>query len=448
MKEMVGLLKIDIKNTSDFVSVEELESFIPRLEKAHDILLNGDGEGSEFLGWISLPKNMDTEEIAHIKTAAADIKKSSDVLVVIGIGGSYLGSRAAIEFVNGMFYNRHTGGFPEVYFVGNNLSCEYINEIIEIIGDRDFSLNVISKSGDTTEPAVAFRIFKEKIEQKYGVDSAKKRIFVTTDKECGTLRTLADKEGYESFVVPDNLGGRYSVLTAVGLLPMAVAGIDIDKVISGARLAQDALCKTKDYSNPAWSYTAARNIMYEKGKKIELLACFEPRFRYMAEWWKQLFGESEGKNNIGIFPAAVEFSADLHSMGQYIQEGERMLQETFVSLGKPSEKIEIPSIEEDFDGLNYLAGRDVAFLNEKAYIGTSIAHCDGGTPNMTIELSGSDAENFGYLAYFFEFACGLSGYVLGVNPFNQPGVDAYKQNMFALLGKPGYEELQKEILGK
>lgn len=442
------MIKINLDKASDFISTEELNGFLPRLEKAHDTLVNGTGEGSDFLGWLTLPGNVDKEELARIKVAAKKIRENSEVLVVVGIGGSYLGARAAIEFIKGSFPNQHGTSDPEVYFVGNNLSSDYINEVINIIGERDFSINVISKSGSTTEPAVAFRIFKGMIEKKYGKEAAKDRIFATTDKARGALKNLADNEGYETFVIPDNIGGRYSVLTAVGLLPMAVAGIDVDAALAGAKKAAEELVSTKDLTNPAWSYTAARNIMYKKGKKIEILACFEPRFRFMAEWWKQLFGESEGKDGLGIFPASVEFSADLHSMGQYIQEGERILQETFVSIGKPKSSIVIPENDEDFDGLNYLAGRDVAFVNENAYKGTAIAHRDGKTPNMTIELSGSDAECFGYLVYFFEFSCGLSGYVLGVNPFNQPGVEAYKKNMFALLGKPGYEELRKEILEK
>ena len=442
------MIKVNLEKTFDFISADELNGFLPRLSEAHDTLVKGTGAGSDFLGWLRLPENVDMEEYARIKKAAKKIRDNSEVLVVVGIGGSYLGARAAIEFIKGSFPNQKGKSDPEVYFVGNNLSTDYINEVIDIIGERDFSINVISKSGSTTEPAVAFRIFKEMIEKKYGKDGAKERIFATTDKARGALKTLADNAGYETFVIPDNVGGRYSVLTAVGLLPMAVAGIDTDAAIAGAKKAEEKLISTKSFDNPAWVYTAARNIMYEKGKKIEILACFEPRFRFMAEWWKQLFGESEGKDGLGIFPASVEFSADLHSMGQYIQEGERILQETFVSIGNPKTEMIIPENDEDFDGLNYLAGNNVAFVNENAYKGTAIAHRDGKTPNMTIELSGSDAENFGYLVYFFEFACGLSGYVLGVNPFNQPGVEAYKKNMFALLGKPGYEELRKEILEK
>ena len=407
------MLNVDISRAEKFVSENELESMKKELSVAHDTLVGGSGAGSDFLGWLRLPEQIDTEEFSRIKKCAEKIKNDSDVLVVIGIGGSYLGARAAIEFIKGNMYNQKNSGCPEVYFVGNNLSTDYIKEVIEVIGDRDFSINVISKSGSTTEPAVAFRIFKELIEKKYGKDGAKSRIYATTDKSKGALKNLATNEGYETFVVPDNIGGRYSVLTAVGLL-----------------------------------YAGIRNALYRKGKKIEILACFEPKFKYMAEWWKQLYGESEGKDNVGIFPASVELTADLHSMGQYIQQGERILMETFVSFGKPESDISVPENAEDFDGLNYLAGKNIAFVNENAYKGTAIAHEDGGVPNICIKLSGSDAENFGYMVYFFEFACGLSGYTLGVNPFDQPGVEAYKKNMFALLGKPGYEELLKEILKK
>ena len=442
------MIKVDITKTKNFISQSELEVMGERLSAAHDILINGTGAGSDFLGWLKLPIEIDKEELNRVKACAKKIREDSDVLVVIGIGGSYLGARAAIEFIKGNTYNQRTGGCPEVYFAGNNLSTGYLNEIIEIIGDRDFSINVISKSGSTTEPAVAFRLFKDMIEKKYGKEKARERIYATTDKSKGALKNLATNEGYETFVVPDNIGGRYSVLTAVGLLPMAVAGIDIDSALQGAEKAMTLMMNTKSFDNPAWTYVAARNIMYEKGKKIEILACFEPKFRYMAEWWKQLYGESEGKDNVGIFPASVEFTADLHSMGQYIQQGERTLMETVVSLGKPDCDITVPYNNEDFDGLNYLAGKNVDFVNENAYLGTAIAHQDGGVPNMLISLSAFDAENFGYLVYFFEFACGLSGYTLGVNPFDQPGVEAYKKNMFALLGKPGYEELLKEILEK
>ena len=421
---------------------------LPRLSKAHDTLVDGTGAGSDFLGWLRLPAEIDKEELARVKKCAEKIKSDSDVLVVIGIGGSYLGARAAIEFINGTTYNQRTGGTPEVYFAGNNLSTDYLNEIIEIIGDRDFSINVISKSGSTTEPAVAFRLFKDMIEKKYGKEGAKSRIYATTDKARGALKNLATNEGYETFVIPDNVGGRYSVLTPVGLLPMAVAGIDIDAALSGAYKAMEKLVSVKDLTNPAWLYAGARNVMYEKGKKVEILACFEPKFKYMAEWWKQLYGESEGKDSVGIFPASVELTADLHSMGQYIQQGERMLQETFVSIGSPKSDILVPENAEDFDGLNYLAGKSVDFVNGNAYNGTAIAHEDGGVPNMCISVPDSGAESFGYMVYFFEFACGLSGYTLGVNPFDQPGVEAYKKNMFALLGKPGYEDLLKEILKK
>ncbi len=442
------MINIDISRTKNVISESEMNAFLPKLESAHKTLLNGDGAGKDFLGWIRLPEKIDSEEVSRIKSCAEKIRSDSDVLVVIGIGGSYLGARAAIDFVCGSAYNQIKKDTPDVYFAGNNLSTDYFNELVEIIGERDFSINVISKSGTTTEPAVAFRLFKELIEKKYGKEAAKKRIYVTTDKARGALRGLSDKEGYETFIVPDDIGGRYSVLTPVGLLPMAVAGIDIDTVLHGAKKAMDKLTGTTDYTNPAWVYAGARNAMYCKGKKVEILASFEPKFKYMAEWWKQLFGESEGKDGKGIFPASVELTADLHSMGQYIQEGERFLQETVVMLGKPKCEIIIPEDSEDFDGLNYLAGKSVDFVNQSAYQGTTIAHEDGGVPNISISVSKADAESFGYLVYFFEFACGLSGYVLGVNPFDQPGVEAYKKNMFALLGKPGFEDRRKEILKK
>ncbi len=442
------MINIDITKTKEVISEQEMNAFLPKLESAHKMLLNGGGAGSDFLGWVSLPGKIDSEELSRIKSCAKKICSDSDVLVVIGIGGSYLGARAAIDFVYGSAYNQIKKTTPDVYFVGNNLSTDYFNEIIEIIGERDFSINVISKSGTTTEPAVAFRLFKGLIEKKYGKEAAKSRIYTITDKEKGALRALSDKEGYETFVVPDDIGGRYSVLTPVGLLPMAVAGIDIDTVLNGARKAMDSLTGAMDYTNPAWVYAGARNAMYSKGKKVEILASFEPKFKYMAEWWKQLFGESEGKEGKGIFTATVELTADLHSMGQYIQEGERFLQETFVMLGKPNHEITIPEDGDDFDGLNYLVGKNMDFVNQSAYEGTAIAHEDGGVPNMCISISKADAESFGYLVYFFEFACGLSGYALGVNPFNQPGVEAYKKNMFALLGKPGFEERRKEILKK
>ncbi len=442
------MIKVNTERTKKFVSEAELSAMLPKLADAHDKLLNKTGEGADFLGWVKLPEELCMEEYSRIKKCAEKIKADSDVLVVIGIGGSYLGARAAIEFICGNAYNQKKRNVPEVYFAGNNLSTDYFLELKEIIGDRDFSLNVISKSGTTTEPAVAFRLFKDLIEKKYGKEGAKKRIYATTDKARGALKNLADNEGYETFVVPDDVGGRYSVLTPVGLLPMAVAGIDIDAAIDGAKEAMAELSAEKSFKNPAWTYAGVRNALYNKGKKIEILACFEPRFRYMAEWWKQLFGESEGKDGVGIFPASVEFTADLHSMGQYIQEGERILMETVVSLGKPVNAVEIPVTDGDFDGLNYLAGKSMDFVNENAYEGTAIAHEDGGVPNMCIEIPGTDAKSFGYMVYFFQFACGLSGYTLGVNPFNQPGVEAYKTNMFALLGKPGYEERRKEILKK
>ncbi len=442
------MIKIDTTRTKNIVSDTELSELAPRLRAAHDKLLNKTGAGADFLGWVTLPNDIDADELSRIKKCAEKIKSDSDVLVVIGIGGSYLGARAAIDFIYGSTYNQRTKGTPEIYFAGNNLSTDYYNEIVEIIGDRDFSINVISKSGTTTEPAVAFRLFKELIEKKYGKEGAKDRIYATTDKARGALRNLATNEGYETFIVPDDVGGRYSVLTPVGLLPMAAAGIDIDAALLGAKKAMEELGRTQDYTNPAWVYAGVRNALYNKGKSVEILACFEPKFKYMAEWWKQLFGESEGKDGKGIFPASVELTADLHSMGQYIQQGERFLQETIVSLGKPKGEVSIPSVAEDFDGLNYLAGKNMDFVNRNAYEGTAIAHEDGGVPNMCISIPETNAESFGYMVYFFEFACGLSGYTLGVNPFDQPGVEAYKTNMFALLGKPGYEERRKELVNK
>ena len=434
------MINVDITRTKSLVTNKELDMIAPRLAAAHDTLVGGTGAGSDFLGWVRLPDEIDREELARVKKCAEKIKSDSDVLVVIGIGGSYLGARAAIEFIKGNTYNQRTGGCPEVYFAGNNLSTDYLNEIIEIIGDRDFSINVISKSGSTTEPAVAFRLFKNLIEKKYGKEEAKGRIYATTDKCRGALKNLATNEGYETFVVPDNIGGRYSVLTAVGLLPMAVAGIDIDAALLGAKKAMDKLIVTKDFSNPAWTYVGARNVMYEKGKKIEILACFEPKFKYMAEWWKQLYGESEGKDGKGIFPASDIFTTDLHSMGQYIQDGLRNLFETIISVEKPTKEIRIPLADNDLDQLNYIAGKRLSEVNHTAETATILAHVDGGVPNIIIQIPEISATTIGELIYFFEMGCALSGYMLEVNPFDQPGVEAYKKNMFALLGKQGFEE--------
>ncbi len=423
-------------------AVEEarLSSIAGELSAAHDTLVNGTGAGNDYVGWVNLPRDYDKEEFSRIKAAAERIKRQSEVLLVIGIGGSYLGARAAIELLKSPYYNQLSKDTPEIYFVGNNISGDYVTEIVQLIGGRDFSVNVISKSGTTTEPAIAFRIFKTMLEEKYGKGGAKDRIYATTDAARGALKSLADTEGYETFVIPDNVGGRYSVLTAVGLLPIAVAGVDIDEMMASANATMQALISDKSFTNPAWRYVGARNLLYRDGKKTEILGCFEPRFRFMAEWWKQLFGESEGKDGKGLFPASVDLTADLHSMGQYIQEGERTLFETMVTIAKPNFEVTIDPTEDNLDGLNFLAGVTMSHVNRQAFLGTVLAHVDGGVPNIEIVMEKSDAASFGALVYFFEFACGLSGYVLGVNPFNQPGVEAYKKNMFALLGKPGYED--------
>ena len=418
----------------------------PRVAEAHQTLEAGTGAGNDFLGWRELPANYDKEEFARIKKAAAKIQSDSEALVVIGIGGSYLGARAVIDLIQSPNYNLKKKNTPDIFFAGNTLSTDAVLEVLELVGDRDFSVNVISKSGTTTEPAVAFRIFKAALEQKYGKEGARGRIYATTDAHKGALKGLADAEGYEEFVVPDNVGGRYSVLTAVGLLPIAVAGIDIDELMAGAADAMTAFSADKSMTNPVWKYVAARNCLYESGKKVELLACFEPAFRFMSEWWKQLYGESEGKEGKGLFPASVEFTADLHSMGQYIQEGERLMFETVVRYDKPHGQLVIGEDADNVDGLNFLAGKDLHFVCEQAMRGTRLAHVDGGVPNILIETDTISARSTGELIYFFELACGVSGYVLGVNPFNQPGVEAYKKNMFALLDKPGYADLRADLL--
>jgi len=439
-----NMIRIDTGNIFPFIDKSVYEAMASELAEAHKTLEACTGAGAGFLGWLRLPEEYDRDEFLRIKKAAAKIRSDSEVLVVIGIGGSYLGARAAIEFLRSPNYNILKKDTPDIFFAGNNLSSAAINELVELIGDRDFSINVISKSGTTTEPAIAFRIFKKLIESKYGVDEARKRIYATTDAAKGALKGLADSEGYESFVIPDNIGGRYSVLTAVGLLPMAVAGIDIDAVMAGANDAMHAFSE-KSMGNPVWQYAAARNLLYRNGRKIEILAAYEPSFRYMAEWWKQLYGESEGKNGKGIFPASVDFTADLHSMGQYIQDGERTIFETVVRIVNAPGSVTIEADAQNIDGLNFLAGKDLHFVNTQAFRGTLLAHVDGGVPNIIVNLDAVDEENFGWLVYFFELACGISGYVLGVNPFNQPGVEAYKNNMFALLGKPGYEEQRKAL---
>ena len=439
-------MNLKMTGVAGFVEPRELDYMSAMVNAANEVLLSRTGAGSDFLGWLDLPVNYDRDEFARIQKAAKKIQGDSDVLVVIGIGGSYLGARAAIEFCNGQMYNGvRPQGIPEVYFVGNNISSSHLNDVVKVIGARDFSVNIISKSGTTTEPAIAFRIFKKLLEEKYGAEGAKGRIYATTDKARGALKALADAEGYESFVVPDDVGGRFSVLTAVGLLPIAAAGINIEEMMKGAQDARE-VCKDGDMStNPSFRYAALRNILYRKGKGTEILVNYEPQLTMMGEWFKQLYAESEGKDHKGIFPTAANFSTDLHSIGQFIQDGTRNLFETVLWVNNSRSEAVIEEAAEDIDGLNYLAGKTVQFVNSKAYQGTLMAHMDGGTPNIIIEIDEADAYHFGYLVYFFEKACGLSGYLLGVNPFDQPGVEAYKKNMFALLGKPGFEERRKEL---
>ena len=441
-------MAMELKTTgvAGYVEKRELDNMAPLMHTVNETLLAHTGAGNDFLGWLDLPVNYDREEFARIQAAAKKIQGDSDVLVVIGIGGSYLGARAAIEFGLGQMYNGvREKGIPEIYFAGNNISSSYLNDIVKIIGSRDFSVNIISKSGTTTEPAIAFRVFKKMLEEKYGKEGAKGRIYATTDKARGALKALSDAEGYQTFVVPDDVGGRFSVLTAVGLLPIAAAGIDIEAMMKGAQDARD-VCQGGDMeNNPAFRYAALRNILLRKGKSTEILVNYEPALLMMGEWFKQLFAESEGKDHKGIFPTAANFSTDLHSIGQFIQDGSRNLFETVIWVRQPRTEAYIEEAAEDIDGLNYLAGKSVQFVDSKAYQGTLMAHMDGGTPNIIIEIDRADAYHFGYLVYFFEKACGLSGYLLGVNPFDQPGVEAYKKNMFALLGKPGYEERRAEL---
>ena len=433
-------VKLNDKYVLPFVNEAELEAIKPEIAKAHKCLLDGNGEGSDFLGWIDLPNNYDKEEYARIKAAAAKIQKKCDVFVVIGIGGSYLGARAVVEFLKSPVYNNLKKDTPDIYFSGCNISAQSMNELLSICEGKDVCINVISKSGTTTEPAVAFRVFRELLEKKYGKDEAKERIFVTTDKAKGTLKKFSDEAGYETFVVPDDVGGRFSVLTAVGLLPIAVAGIDLDGLMKGASDAA-AYCKASAdiEKNDCMKYVALRNLMYRNGKATEILVNYEPYAAMFNEWWKQLYGESEGKDKKGLFPASVIFSTDLHSLGQFIQDGSRNIFETVVSVNETNEKMAVPYDEANVDGLNFLAGVDLNDVNKMAMKGTILAHVDGGTPNILIEVADKSEYSLGYLLYFFEFACGVSGYVLEVNPFNQPGVEAYKKNMFALLGKPGYE---------
>ena len=422
------------KHLSGFVSAQEFDGIASQIKAAHEALHNATGLGNDFIGWLTLPTDYDKEEFARIKAAAQRIKKNTDIFIVIGIGGSYLGARAAIEFYNAM--KKDT---PDIYYTGNSISSTALAELIDLCEGKDVSINMISKSGTTTEPAIAFRVFRELLENKYGKEGAKERIFCTTDKEKGTLKQLADREGYETFVVPDNVGGRYSVLTAVGLLPIAVAGCDIDALMAGAKKAQEALSNPDLNANDCYKYAAIRNILYRKGKSTEILVSYEPAFTMMSEWYKQLFGESEGKNNKGLFPASVVFSTDLHSMGQYIQEGRRNLFETVVLFDKPKRELLLGTDPENVDGLNFLSGKSMDYVNKKAFQGTVLAHNDGGVPNVVLNVEQMNEDELGYLIYFFEKACAISGYVLGVNPFDQPGVESYKKNMFALLGKPGYE---------
>ncbi len=439
----------DYSKAAPFIGDNEVESMKKLVLDAKEVLVGKTGAGNDFLGWIDLPVAYDKEEFARIKQAAAKIQNDSEVLVVIGIGGSYLGARAAIEFLRHSFYNvvdKSIRKTPEIYFAGNSISSTYLKHLIDVIGDRDFSINMISKSGTTTEPAIAFRVFKEMAEKKYGKEGAAKRIYATTDKARGSLKNLATEEGYESFVVPDDVGGRFSVLTAVGLLPIAVSGADIDKLMEGAAEGRKMALEASFEDNDALKYAAIRNILLRKGKEIEILANYEPSVHYVSEWWKQLYGESEGKDQKGIFPASVDLTTDLHSMGQFIQDGSRNMFETVINIEASREEIIIGEEAVDLDGLNYLAGKNVDFVNKSAMNGTILAHTDGQVPNLMVTVPEVNEFYLGELFYFFEFACGVSGYLLGVNPFNQPGVESYKKNMFALLGKPGYEAQREELL--
>ena len=433
------MLKLNLENAK--IDEKEIMKYKSQVENIHKDLHRRAGDEEDFVGWLELPTNYDKEEFERIKKAAEKIRKESDVLLVIGIGGSYLGSRAVIDALSSTFVNlqkEEKRKYPMIFYVGNNLSPNYINELIEILEDKDFSVNVISKSGTTTEPAIAFRIFREILENKYGIDEARSRIYVTTDKERGALKTLSEMEGYERFVVPDNVGGRYSVLSAVGLLPIATAGIDIDRLMNGARVAQEKYSDSDLKYNECYRYAIARNILYKSDKLIEVLVNYEPKLHYFTEWWKQLYGESEGKDRKGIFPAGVDYTTDLHSMGQYVQDGRRNLFETVINVKKTNLNIRLNADDDNLDGLNYLAGKDLDYVNKKAMEGTIEAHVSGGVPNIMITIDELNEENIGELIYFFELACGISGNILGVNPFNQPGVEEYKRNMFRLLEKPGY----------
>ena len=441
-------VRLDVSAAKNFIDQREILQMKEQTELSKDVLVKKTGAGNDFLGWIDLPVDYDKEEFARIKKAAKKIQADSEVLIVIGIGGSYLGAKAAISFLGHSFNNKRSKEerkTPEIYFAGNSISSIYLAELMDIIGDRDFSVNIISKSGTTTEPAIAFRIFKQKLVEKYGRAEAAKRIYATTDKARGALKKVADEEGYETFVVPDDVGGRFSVLTAVGLLPIAVSGADIDKLMEGAAAMRQQCLEQPFESNDALLYAAVRNCLLRKGKSIEILANYEPSLHFVSEWWKQLYGESEGKDGKGIFPASVDLTTDLHSMGQYIQDGQRILFETVIQLEKSPYEFIMQEEEVDLDGLNYLAGKSVDFVNKSATRGTIMAHSDGNVPNLQIMIPERTEYNLGELFYFFEFACGVSGYLLGVNPFDQPGVESYKKNMFALLGKPGYEELKKQL---
>ena len=439
----------DYSKTAGFISAEEVKNMKAGVECAKEVLTSRTGAGNDFLGWIDLPVDYDKDEFARIKKAAAKIQSDSDVLLVIGIGGSYLGARAAIEFLTHSFYNvldKGTRKTPQIFFVGNSISSKYIKDLQDVVRDKDFSINIISKSGTTTEPAIAFRVFKEMLIEKYGKEEANKRIYATTDKAKGALKNLANQEGYESFVVPDDVGGRFSVLTAVGLLPIAVSGADIDKLMEGAASGRKKALETPYEENPALLYASIRNILLRKGKHVEIVANYEPSLHYVSEWWKQLFGESEGKDQKGIFPAAVDLTTDLHSMGQFIQDGARIMFETVINVEESPEEVVLKEEEIDTDGMNYLAGKNVDFVNKSAMNGTILAHTDGQVPNLKVNVPEQNEFYLGELFYFFEFACGISGYLLGVNPFNQPGVESYKRNMFALLGKPGYEREREELM--
>ena len=440
-------LKLNTKYLESFINSDELTGIKTQVEAAAKTLHEKSGLGNDFLGWVNLPTDYDKDEFARIKAAAKKIQSNSDVLIVIGIGGSYLGARAAIELLKSPLYNNLKKDTPDIYYVGNNINPTYLNEIISLCEDKDFSVNVISKSGTTTEPALAFRVFKKLVEDKYGKEGAKDRIFATTDKARGTLKSLSDTEGYETFVIPDDVGGRFSVLTAVGLLPIAVAGCDVDAIMAGAAKAQ------KDYmadfdNNDCYKYAALRNILYRKGKSVEMLVSYDPAFVTMAEWYKQLFGESEGKDNKGIYPSSAVFSTDLHSLGQFIQDGSRVMFETVMQFAKPQKEFFLKDDPTNVDGLNFLSNQNMSVVNRKAYEGTVIAHTEGGVPNIVLEAPELNEYELGYIIYFFEKACAISGYLLGVNPFNQPGVESYKKNMFALLGKPGYEAQKAELEAK